>query len=193
MSRHTPTPSGPFIIDTHELGRRPGSERRLERVVPAPADLGIDVLGVTEGTDIALDLRLEAVLEGVLATGTATARLTGECVRCLDPIDKDLTVPFQELYLYHDVEAELSEDDLKLDDDYLDAEPLVRDAIVLSLPVNPVCRPDCMGLCPTCGFRLLDDPSHAHEEPIDARWAALTGLDVTDSDSDDIVSEDGRG
>ena len=65
-----------------------------------------------------------------------------------------------------------------MDGDLLDLEPAVRDAIVLSLPQNPLCTPDCPGLCPVCGFRLADDPSHAHEEVLDPRWAALRDLDV---------------
>ena len=88
------------MLDTRELGRRPGSQREVTLTVPAPADLGIEVLRVPEGAPVELDLRLEAVMEGVLVTGTATAVLEGECVRCLEPIDDELDVTFQELYVY---------------------------------------------------------------------------------------------
>ena len=74
------------MLDTRELGRRPGSQRQVSPTVPAPADLGIEVLRVPEGSQVDLDLRLEAVMEGVLVTGTARAALDGECVRCLGPI-----------------------------------------------------------------------------------------------------------
>ena len=82
-------PRAPLVLDTRELGRRPGSQREVSLTVPAPADLGIEVLRVPEGAPVELDLRLEAVMEGVLLTGTATAGLEGECVRCLERIDDD--------------------------------------------------------------------------------------------------------
>jgi uncharacterized protein len=102
--------SGPLVVDTHELGRRPGDERTVNLSVAAPADLGSEIFGVPEGSDIAIELRLEAVMDGVLATGTASAQATGECVRCLDDLDDDLVVDFQELYLYD----EAGEDELAL-------------------------------------------------------------------------------
>ena len=171
-------PRAPLVLDTRELGRRPGSQREVSRSVPAPADLGIEVLRVPEGSQVDLDLRLEAVMEGVLVTGTARAGLEGECVRCLGQIDDEIEVELQELYVYDDRDHDPDEDDevSMLQDDLLDLEPLLRDAVVLALPFQPLCQPDCPGLCPECGARLLDDPDHGHEEPVDPRWAALTGL-----------------
>ena len=162
--------SGPLVVDTHELGRRPGTERTVTLSIAAPADLGSAVFGVPEGSDIAIELRLEAVMDGVLATGTASAQATGECVRCLDSLDEDLVVDFQELYLYD----EAGEDELSLEGELLDLEPVLRDAVVLALPFKPVCDPECPGLCPECGARLADDPDHTHGEAIDPRWAKLS-------------------
>ena len=172
------------MLDTRELGRRPGSQRKLSLDVPAPAQLGIEFLGVPEGDLIHLDLRLEAVMEGVLLTGTASATLVGECVRCLDAISDDSRVSLQELYMYDVPDNDEDEDVSKLEDDLLDLEPLLRDAVVLSLPFQPVCRGDCPGLCPECGVRLADDPDHQHEQAIDPRWAGLEGL-VTGDDTQD--------
>ncbi len=155
----------------------------MSRSAPAPADLGIDVLGVPEGSPIELDLRLEAVMEGVLVTGTARVQLEGECSRCLDPVEDDLEVELQELYAYddeHDMPEEEDEDVSRLDGDLLDLEPLVRDAVVLSLPFRPLCRDDCPGLCAECGAHLADDPEHHHGERIDPRWAALAQLTELD-------------
>ena len=174
------------MLDTRELGRRPGSQRQVTRTVPAPADLGIEVLSVPEGAPVELDLRLEAVMEGVLITGTALAALEGECARCLEPIHDDLEVTFQELFVYDDIRdsegAEEDDDVSMLQDDLLDLEPLLRDAVVLALPFQPLCEDDCPGLCPECGARLADDPDHAHEAAIDPRWSALTAL--TDNEQD---------
>ncbi|GAA4129362.1 DUF177 domain-containing protein [Nocardioides fonticola] len=168
------------MLDTRELGRRPGSQREVSRTVPAPADLGIEVLHVPEGAPVELDLRLEAVMEGVLVTGSARAGLEGECVRCLEPISDDVEVTFQELFLYpdHRISDEEDDDVSTLEDDLLDLEPLLRDAVVLALPFQPVCEDDCPGLCPDCGARLADDPDHTHDAAIDPRWAGLAGLDL---------------
>jgi uncharacterized protein len=171
-------PRAPLVLDTRELGRRPGSQREVSRTVPAPADLGIEVLGVPEGSPVELDLRLEAVMEGVLVTGTATADLAGECARCLEPITDEIEVRFQELFVYEDqgVDPDEELEVSMLQDDLVDLEPLLRDAVVLALPFQPLCRDDCPGLCTECGARLADDPDHAHDAPVDPRWAALSEL-----------------
>jgi uncharacterized protein len=161
--------TGPLVVDTHELGRQPGTERTYTLTIDAPADLGRDVYGVPEGSAIDIEFRLEAIMEGVLATGTASGQVKGECVRCLIEIDDEFDVDFQELYLYSDPD----EDELALEGDLLDLEPVLRDAVIFALPSNPVCDPDCPGLCPECGARLADDPDHTHEAAIDPRWATL--------------------
>jgi uncharacterized protein len=73
--------------------------------------------------------------------------------------------------------------DYTVHDDHVDLEPLVRDAVVLALPFQPVCQGDCLGLCPQCGVRLLDNPGHEHEAAVDPRWAALSGLDTLNTDA----------
>jgi uncharacterized protein len=161
-----------LVFDTHALGRRPGTERTVTATVDAPADLGLDVHGVPEGSPIALEVRLECVMDGVLVTGTASAEVVGECVRCLEPIHEDLEVEFQELYVYDDP----AEDELALEDEQVDLEPVLRDAVVLALSHNPLCDPECPGLCPECGARIADDPDHTHGEAIDPRWASLHQL-----------------
>ena len=173
-------PRAPLVLDTRELGRRPGSMREMTLTVPAPADLGIEVLGVAEGAPVDLDLRLEAVMEGVLVTGTARATLTGECARCLEPLADEIDVRFQELFVYEDHAPDEDDEVSALEGDLIDLEPLLRDAVVLALPFQPLCRDDCPGLCTECGARLADDPDHAHEAAIDPRWAALAELETTD-------------
>jgi uncharacterized protein len=179
-------PRAPLVLDTHELGRRPGAMRRVRLTVPAPADLGLGgVVGVPEGTDLELDLRLESVMEGVLVSGTARAALTGECARCLDRVDRQIDVEVQELFAYPDRAAvngaEADADEVEMvEGDLVDLEGAIRDAVVLALPQAPLCRDDCPGLCPQCGARLVDDPGHVHETS-DPRWAALAGL-ITEND-----------
>ncbi|MEU7426863.1 MULTISPECIES: DUF177 domain-containing protein [unclassified Streptomyces] len=190
----------PLVFDTHELGRRPGAQQRLTRTIDAPGDLGIaGVIGVPTGAPVELDLRLESVMEGVLVTGTARAQAEGECVRCLEPVEQQLEADFQELFSYPDADdrgrvtaepgddAEDDEDRFYLEDGLFDLEPLLRDAVVLALPMQPVCQEDCAGLCSECGARLTDDPDH-HHDAVDIRWAALQGLagSLEDGEKDEM-------
>lgn len=173
----------PLVISTHELGRRPGAMRSLERTVPAPADLGTEVIGVPQGSDVDLDLRLEAVMDGVFVTGTAHVALHGECVRCLRDIDDELEVDLSELFYYASTRASLVEEGDEeaaelpvVEGELIDLETTLRDAVVLALPFQPLCRPDCAGLCPVCGERMDDlEPGHHHEQ-LDPRWSALGAL-----------------
>ena len=168
--------TSPWVIDTRSLGRRPGTMKQLTLTVPAGAHTGTPVLEVPEGADITVRLRLEAVAEGVLVTGSASATAAGGCVRCLGDVTADLDVPVQELYAYPDstTAATTQDDEIpRLDDDLIDLRQLVHDELVLAMPLAPLCTPDCAGLCPECGGRLDDlGPGHRHET-LDSRWAAL--------------------
>jgi uncharacterized protein len=175
-------PTSPYVFDVREVGRRAGALRAYARSATAPDDLGIDLVRVPPGADLRLELRLESVTEGVLVTGTVTAPVTGECGRCLDPVSDEVRVEVCELFAYPDsVTDETSGEDevYRIDGDYLDVEPVVRDAVVLGLPWTPLCRPDCGGLCPTCGERMDDLPDGHTHEVVDPRWAALAGFAAT--------------
>lgn len=172
-------PRAPLVLDTRDLPRRPGSMRAVQLELPAPEHLGLDMIGVPAGATLDADLRLEWVAEGVLVTGTITAPIEGECGRCLRPITDTVRVTIQELYASEGSATEETTDSdeiSRLDGDLLDLEPHVRDALVLELPTNPLCRPDCPGLCPECGVHLDDVPADHHHEQADPRWAALGRL-----------------
>ncbi|MEW2380872.1 YceD family protein [Micromonospora sp. NPDC047707] len=182
MPKHTPSPldpRSPLVLDTRELPRRPGALRTVKRVVPAPADLGVELIGVPEGADLDLDLRLESVSEGVLVSGTVSGPIKGECSRCLREIDDTVAVPIQELYAYENSTTDMTadEDEVgRMQGDLIDLEPALRDAVVLTLPTNPLCREDCPGLCPDCGVAWDELPAdHSHQQ-VDPRWAALSQL-----------------
>jgi len=172
-----------LVLDTHELGRHAGATKVVRTHVAAPADIGVAVIGVTPGSPIELDLRLETVIEGVLVTGTAAVSVVGECVRCLTEITSELEVDLQELFVYPNSDASADEVS-RLEGDLLDLEPLIRDEVVLELPFQPLCRADCAGLCPECGANRNDDPGHSHAVEIDPRWAALGAVDVERQRSD---------
>ena len=124
-------------------------------------------------------------MEGVLVTGSAEVELEGECARCLEELEDAVSVPFQELFVYADRPADEGDaDTLRLEGDLLDLEPLLRDAVVLALPFQPLCRDDCPGLCVECGARLADDPDHQHDAAVDPRWAALQDLAHSQDEQD---------
>ena len=196
---HTRTnaPRGALVFDMRTLGRQAGSAKTQQLTVPAPDDMRLELARVPVGADMQLDVRFEAVTEGVLVTGSATAPLAGECARCLAPLASTVTASFTELYLYprdrhdqHDRSDENTEQDdeeLYLDGDLLDLEPVLRDAVVLALPMSPLCREDCPGLCVECGVPLADaGPGHGHEDAPDPRWAGLKQF------NDQAVTQQGR-
>jgi uncharacterized protein len=171
-----PDPTAPWVIDTRELGRRPGSMRTYHRRFPAPPDLGLHVIRIPEGDELALDVRLESVMEGVLVSGTAVAPVAGECARCLDPLTDRVEVELTELFAYPHTATEESTDPDEVSrvvDDFVDLEPIVRDAVLLALPQAPLCRDDCPGLCPECGGKRAELGAEHRHETMDPRWAAL--------------------
>ena len=194
----------PFVFDVRDLGHRPGAMRSFDRDVPV-AELfeglensSLDGLYSAEGADLQLNLRLESVVEGVLATGRIAGSLVGECVRCLDPVEVGVEADFQELFYYdaEDLSAEEAEEALFVVEEQVGVEPLVHDALVLELPLQPLCAEDCAGLCAECGARLADDPDHRHET-VDPRWAALNafvqgGVNAGGTDADGTEPDGSR-
>lgn len=173
-----PAAASPLSLNVRDLVHRPGEMREREFEVPAPEQLGAGAAVVTEGTPLELEVRLEGLHDGILVTAEVETVATGECVRCLDPVSVPVEVEFQELFAYSPDEAL----DFAVRDDHVDLEPVVRDAVVLALPFQPVCRPDCPGLDPETGEKRVDQPEQPSREVIDPRWAALEGFQ-TDTDN----------
>ncbi|KUH92648.1 DUF177 domain-containing protein [Mycobacterium sp. IS-1556] len=169
----------PLVINISRLGRRPGAMMAVSETVPAPARIGLDLIGIEEGAPLALDLRVESVSEGVLVSGTVSAPTAGECARCLTPVTGEVEIDLTELFAYPDSATdETTEADEvgRVIDDTVDLEQPIIDAVGLALPFAPLCGPDCAGLCPDCGVALAEaEPGHHHER-IDPRWAKLAGM-----------------
>ena len=159
-------------ISVHDLINKPGTMREKQVDVVIDEPMANFAIGIPAGSTIEIDARFESVHEGILVTGDAFATASGECSRCLDPIDSAVEVEFQELFAY----SGTSEDDFVVENESIDLDQVIRDAVVLSLPFQPVCSAGCKGLCVTCGAKLNEDPQHAHEAPVDPRWNALTNL-----------------
>jgi uncharacterized protein len=184
----TTTADAPFVVDVRALLGKPGAYQRLEITEPAGPDVRTEVVAVGGSEPVTSEVMLESVREGILVTGQAATVGDAVCSRCLDPVRVDLRAPLQELYAWSAQEAEV--DDLgelgpHLDGELLDLRPPIRDGLILEMPQAPLCEPDCPGLCPQCGVRFADDPSHIHESS-DPRWAALSALknDLLDEQAD---------
>jgi uncharacterized protein len=159
----------PYLIAVHDIMHKAGAMREYKLEITVPENLGDSIINVPAGSDIDLDLRVESVHEGILATGEVFADADGECSRCLDPLTLPVEVDFQELFAY----SLTNEDEFVVNDEQIDLEQVIRDAVVLSLPFKPVCRKNCLGLCPDCGLKIAENPHHVHEAPVDSRWTAL--------------------
>jgi uncharacterized protein len=185
---------GAFSVLVRDLEGRPGEMRETEIDAAAPVQWGEGLVAIPAGENVHVDVRLESVHEGILVSAVARTRYVGECSRCLIEITAPVEVEFQELFAYPGEEA----NDFEVQDDHVDLETPVRDVIVLSLPFQPVCRPDCPGLDPITGERLADLPDATPHQSIDPRWAALSEFasepvnDTDDSVSDSPVSEERR-
>jgi uncharacterized protein len=190
MASKKPANEGAFLLNTHELPRRAGEMKEYELDIDAPFRVGVPLIAVPEGDLIELDVRCESVTEGILVTADIYAVAIGECIRCLDPVEQVVDRKIQELYRYEptddrgkksrkkdEEEDELDQEEvLFVEGEQVNLEVPVLDAIILSLPVNPLCDEDCLGLCPDCGEKWESLPEdHAHET-IDARWSGLIDL-----------------
>lgn len=169
----------PLLIGVTELVRHPGTRLDVQRVVPA-ADLGELVVGASQiepTTDVVVDLVLEAQPGTVVASGAVDTRWRGECRRCLEPVDGAVHAQLREVF-GDGTEGEPEDGDFyPLEGDQVDLEPLVRDAVLLNLPVAPLCGADCRGPVPDAFVDAAEDGSAAGERPPDPRWAALDDLD----------------
>ena len=164
-----------FTIGVHDLIHRPGEERSLERDIVLPERMGEGLAFVPVGANVHVDGRLESIHEGILVSATVTTTADAECGRCLEAFQIPLEVEFQELFAYSLDEAF----DYEVHDDHVDLEPLIRDAVVLALPFQPVCTPDCLGLNPETGERRTSAPGR-DDEQLDPRWAALSKFTASD-------------
>jgi len=167
----------PFVVQAAALRKVAGTTRHEQRrgVIDG---LGTVSVAVPEGAEIDAEVTLSSYPGGIMATGTVTAPWQGECRRCGGVVTGAVAAEVRERFVptQGGAEAPDPEDDAyPLTDDLVDLEPLARDAVLLGLPLAPLCSEGCRGLCPTCGANLNLEPC-ACEAPSDPRWAALDAL-----------------
>lgn len=113
--------------------------------------------------------------QGLLVTGGFKGTLTAECVRCLCEFDHTVRWEMTEMYAFN--EKSVTDSGLILPDDaQIDLAPLVRDYALTEVPISPVCKPDCKGLCPTCGQDLNKEDCGHRTETNDSPFSILKDL-----------------
>jgi uncharacterized protein len=160
-----------FGVNVADLLHRPGARRHVELTGKLDALRVVDTV-VPEGAPVAVAATLEWVSDGILATGGVTAPWVAACRRCLTEVHGEVEARFQELFEPEPHEGE----SYRLQGDYIDLAPMARESLLLELPLAPLCREDCAGLCPTCGADLNAGPCGCPPTDGDPRWAALDGL-----------------
>ncbi|MGH9177501.1 MAG: YceD family protein [Acidimicrobiales bacterium] len=163
--------SSPFVVNVGHLLRAPGERRRERRGGPI-AGLRVTGSEVPVGADVVVEVMLDAVPGAVVATGTVTAPWRGPCRRCLADAEGTVTAEVREVF----EEEPDPEQTYPLTGDQLDLEPLAHDTVLLELPLAPLCREDCAGICPTCGADRNVAPCQCAAAAPDPRWAALDAL-----------------
>jgi uncharacterized protein len=159
-------------VSVKDILHQPGEMREKTLSLPAPEQYGSAIAVVEEGSPLRVELRLEGLHEGILVSAEVHTTATASCVRCLDPISFEHRVDFQELFAYSEEEP----DSYTVDHDALNLESVIRDAVVLELPFQPTCSPECFGLDPKTGEKRDSPASEAPEEDIDPRWQELAKL-----------------
>jgi uncharacterized protein len=163
----------PFIVDVADLIHRPGARRTETRTGTTGAMQVAETL-VADGATLTVEARLEPVGSGVLATGWAAVLWNSNCRRCAVPVSGTTKSPFQEEF---DADAAVDGDTYPMKHDQVDLELVSREAILLDLPLAPLCREDCAGLCLTCGTDLNEGACDCAPSSADPRWSALSALD----------------
>lgn len=163
-----------FKVSVAEMLGQPGEYRDI--ALEASLSEVRNALGELTGEPVRGKLRAESVVEGILVTGRVQAQAKFDCARCLKPVPASLEVEVCELFTAPGHEGPPDEESYRIEGLELDLEPMVRDAVALAMPLNPVCSEDCKGLCATCGKDLNAGECGCFEEELDPRWAALSDL-----------------
>jgi uncharacterized protein len=160
-----------LTVSVADIVGSPGRHRDL--VVEAELPEVANALVRVGDEPVRARVRLESVVEGVLVTGAVEGTPIVECARCLERRAAPLSLELCELCVPG---GRADDDTYRIVDDAIDLRSILVDAVALGLPLRPLCRPDCKGLCDTCGRNLNDGPCHCERASVDPRWAPLEAL-----------------
>ena len=162
-------------MNVADLLRRPGSTREVHLEVPLPG-LENPSARVDPDQPLTIDLRLESLPGGIVASGHVRGRWCAVCSRCLTSIEADFDLRLREVF----EEDPIEEETYPLRHEEIDLDQPIRDLVVPELPPVPLCADECLGLCPSCGANRNDDPCDCAAEARDPRWEALRALVIPD-------------
>ncbi|HEX2026027.1 MAG TPA: YceD family protein [Actinomycetota bacterium] len=162
-------------VDVRDLLDEPGASRRVRRDA-AFEGMATELARVRDDDPVRIDVLLDSVVEGILASGTLSGPMRFRCARCLTEFTGQFRHEVRELFT---TEPRADRDEYPIADGHIDLEPMVRDTVVLAMPFAPLCREDCLGLCERCGGdRNAGECSCGPET--DPRWSALDTLVLDD-------------
>ena len=160
-------------VDVSDLLRRPGAFESVQ-IDRAIGGVEVPLARVRDESALHVEARLESLVDGIHVSGTVRGTAAVECRRCLKDLEVPLEVDLDEVFLYP---GETSDDDVyAVTGEEIDLEPAVRDAVMLALPLNPLCTQECRGLCSTCGADLNETNCGHSQDPVDIRWTGLEQL-----------------
>jgi uncharacterized protein len=164
---------GPFDVALRELRDGRGTLRVQRRdILTDPLVADVDSRAPA-GAEVVADLVLEGFDGGVGVTGQVSTRWEGECRRCLVNLDGDISTEVRELFRRGGGDDEGT---YRMTEDHLNLREMVLDTLFAALPVLPLCRPDCQGICPRCGGDRNVTSCNCEVVEVDPRWAALDAL-----------------
>ena len=172
--------ASPLVVNVAELLRRAGSVREIDRQIESEI-FKFDDARIIVGSQVQVSLTLEALTDGIVVRGSLRAEWSFECRRCLRPLSGQAEVEVQELY-----QAVISDPDAyPITGEQLDLLEMARENVLLAVPLAPLCRADCPGLCPQCGSDLQTARCSCSREQRDDRWAVLDVLREAGGTKDD--------
>jgi uncharacterized protein len=162
-----------FSVPVAELLGQPGAYRDLN-ICASLEGVAVDLARLGEDP-ITADLRAQSVVEGILVTGRVEGSSELRCARCLAEFSDRLGLEVCELFAAPGHE-QASEDAYLVAGTEMDLEPMLRDVIALALPLHPLCKEDCKGICALCGTDLNAGSCDCKQDDTDPRWAPLDAL-----------------
>jgi uncharacterized protein len=164
--------ANPFLVNAAELLRRSGLQKDVVLRVPLVDLEVVDDPRFLDGTEVDVRLHLESMNDGIVVDGSVSVPWVGTCRRCVETTGGISVSEVHELY-----QRTLTDPDaFEIVGDQLDLRSVARELVLLDAPSTPLCRPDCAGLCPTCGINLNDGSCSCAAPPADPRWSALDQL-----------------
>ena len=170
-------------IDVSNLAAKPGSTKQISSSGPAEG-FRSGMGWVEDGEPVHVDLLLRSAHDGIEVTGEVWGSLHLSCSRCLEEYEQEFRLKVDEKFYFEPNVAE-EEEGYEVGNEVIDLEPMLRDVVVLSIPMTPVHAEDCKGLCPVCGADLNVTDCRHSEPPVDARWTPLQSLMASRSVAED--------